>query len=151
MPCNAKSQRKFHSSRSFQLSTTKHPSDTPLSLRRDMQTSKPRLGKSLSSLDTLKHPVAESVTTSQPAYQDRESHQSTPTTRTPFLPPLSISCCNFRAASPPPAPAPAAPGFPTMTCDTVLRAIAIEMRAPCKTSRCLTLWSEIWGSVEPFT
>ena len=68
---------------------------------------------------------------------------SADTYRTARVPPRAISFCSLPAASPPPAPR------PTMTCVTLRRAGARAMEPPCSTRRCLSLWSEMSGAVEP--
>lgn len=78
------------------------------------------------------------------------TYHSTVIYLTAFPPVLDTSFCILVAARPPPAP-PFALTVPNITCVTVLRPNVMECRAPCAARRCLSLWSETRGAVEPFT
>lgn len=56
VPCNANKRSKIHREILTPLPSPKHPSNTPLPLRRNAQNSKFRLGKPLPSLNTLQNP-----------------------------------------------------------------------------------------------
>lgn len=112
---------------------TKHPSNTPLPLSRNIHTRKPGLRKTTSSFDTLESPSDNRLNVRKdhsPVIQHHDStYQSTLTTFTHFQPPRAISCWSLLAARPPPAPDTAVPlaapvlGCPTRTCVTVFRAM----------------------------